>query len=565
MLENIRIKNVALIEECEIQFDKGLNIISGETGSGKSMIIDSLNFALGERVNKDFLRRDSNIAKVEVLFSGNKNINNILIDNDIDIEYDNSILITRTLNSAGKSIFRINGNIVSSKLVRLISGLLIDIHGQHHNQSLLDSKKHIFLLDKFCGIILDEKISMLNKFYSEYKNIVDSINNINYDEMQIEQKRDMLYFQKEEIENANLSINEEEELNDKRKIISNSKKIMNSIQEILELLYEGNNFLSATDNVSKAIYNINNLVNIDSNFLSVSESLETVSNLLYDICYELKTYFREFDNNDDELIEIENRLSLIYNLKRKYGKSISDVLQFYNNIINEIDYIDNIEDLLKDLNLKKKNLEKDINKLCDEISNIRKEKAILIEKSVEKELKELEMKDAIFKINIKQKDFFTSNGRDDIEFLISTNLGEELKPLSKIASGGEMSRVMLALKTILSKFDIIETFIFDEIDIGISGKTAQKVAEKMMNISLNNQIICITHLPQIAAMGDINFLIEKTSCNNKTVTNIYKLDFKSTIKEIARLMGGININETILKAAEDMKKQAYDFKIKFRK
>ncbi len=561
MLENIRIKNVALIEESEIKFKEGLNILSGETGAGKSMVIGSINFALGGRVNRDFLRKDTDSARVELLFSGNKNINSLLLENGIETEEDGSVIITRTFNTAGKSVCRINSTIVTASTVKNISEALIDVHGQHEHQSLLNPKKHIYLLDKFCGQILEEKLSVLGELYHKYKDIIKSINNLNGNEMERAQRMDMLYFQKEDIENAKLKRGEEEELVERKKILSNLEKIVRLSGTSLELLYEGSqNGYSASDNISDALYNINTLKEIDPTVSSMAENLETVSALLDDVCHELKSYFRGIDSDPDELISIDERLNTIYGLKRKYGKTIDDILDFYDKIVKELEFMENSEEILSKLYNDRDNIEKEINKICDEISVIRKDKAEIIEKAIENELKDLEMKNASFKINITDKNTFTSNGRDNVEFLISANMGEELKPLAKIASGGEMSRVMLALKSILSEVDTIDTFIFDEIDTGVSGRTAQKVAEKMSKVSLKNQIICITHLPQIAAMADNHFLIEKHSENNKTTTNVICLTKEDSINEIGRLMGGVSITDATIQAAKDMKIQADNFK-----
>ncbi|MBO8434756.1 MAG: DNA repair protein RecN [Tyzzerella sp.] len=561
MLENIRIKNVALIEESDIKFKGGLNILSGETGSGKSMIIDSINFALGGRVNRDFIRKDTESARVEALFSGNEYINSILSENGIETEDDFSVIITRTFNTSGKSVCRINGTMVTAGAVKNISEYLIDIHGQHEHQSLLNPKKHIFLLDKFCGVALDEKLEVLGVLYSQYKSVLKSIDELNGDEMQRAQRMDMLYFQKEDIENAKLKVGEEEELTERRKVLSNLEKVVRLAGNSLELLYEGSlNGVSATDNISDALYNIQTLADIDPSISHISENLSTVSALLDDVCHELKAYFRNAESDPDELMRIDERLNMIYSLKRKYGKSIAEILEFYNRIVKELEFMENSEEILSKLYLEKSKLEDEINLICKEISDIRKEKALIIESEIEKELKDLEMKNAIFKINIKDKEMFTSKGKDNVEFLISANMGEELKPLSRIASGGEMSRVMLALKSILSEVDTIDTFIFDEIDTGVSGRTAQKVAEKMSNVSKKNQIICITHLPQIASMADNHLLIEKYTENNRTTTDVIQLSNEESISEICRLMGGVTITDATIQAAKDMKLQADNFK-----
>lgn len=565
MLFSLHIKNVALIEESEINFGEGLNILSGETGAGKSMIIDSINFVLGDRASRNFLRTGEKLAAVEALFYVDKTniplVNDLFSKNGIDIQDDGSILIVRTLNSSGKSVYRINGNIVTSNIIKLVSEILIDVHGQHEHQSLLNPKRHIILLDKFCGVELEKKKLILKNLYNEFLEIEKQIKLLSGNEEQRENKIDFLSFQIEEIENASLKDGEEEELYERRKILSNAEKIIKLSSETVQLLFDSyNGEQTAYDKISNAISNLNEILEVDTSVNEMYKTLLDVSSLLNDVCYELKNYANNIEIEPDEINIIEERINLIYNLKRKYGKTIKDILEYYENIKKELNFILNSEKTVKKLLNKKEILIKELESTCKEISDIRSEKAKNIEGIIENELKELEMKNAIFKISMERKKTFSSNGWDNIEFLISPNPGEDLKPLSKIASGGEMSRIMLALKTVLAKVDNIETFIFDEIDAGVSGRTAQKVAEKMSIISKKQQIICITHLPQIAAMADNHFLIEKGIENNRTFTKAYELNKNLSVEEIARLMGGAKITDTTISAAKEMKILADEFK-----
>lgn len=563
MLEHLHIKNVALITESEIDFEKGLNIISGETGAGKSMLIDSLTFALGERTSSNFLRKGEKTAVVEAVFSvEDKAVFEKLKQNGITVEDDdNTILLTRTMNQSGKTVCRINGCVVTAGMMKECTEGLMDIHGQHNHQSLLNTAKHIQILDRFCGKELEQEKEIFDIQYKNLKEIEKNLTGILQDEQQRAKKIDFLQFQIDEIGDAKLRIGEEEELLERKNILANAEKIKNLTENSLLLLYHGTDMEhSAIDQLSKALQYIGDLAEYDNTANNIYEVLNSVYAQMDDAIRDLKHYDDNILQQPEELEEIEQRIQLIYHLKKKYGNSIEEILHFYESAVKELEYLYNSEQMTQKLTKKKEKLEKELLQKAEKMSNIRKNKAQQIQKEIEKQLQDLEMKHGRFAIFIEDKKEISSNGKDKVEFLISANAGEELKSLSKIASGGEMSRVMLALKTVLAKADNIELFIFDEIDTGVSGRTAQKVAEKMAFIAKTHQIICITHLPQIAAMADNHFLIEKNTEQQKTVTTITALDDKHSVYEIARLIGGAKMTEATWTAAKELKEQANVYK-----
>ncbi|MBR2593114.1 MAG: DNA repair protein RecN [Firmicutes bacterium] len=555
MLEYINIKNVALIDEAEICFGEGLNIITGETGAGKSMLIDSVNFALGGKADKSFVREGAEKAMVELCFSSeNEDVRKFLLENDIP--EDENILITRSLNDKGRSVNKINGVSVTVSMLKEISEGLIDIHGQHEHQSLINSDRQRQILDKFCGENFASVFRTFSEKYSRLLKVEDQLENLQSADM--EQRLDFIGFQINEIESANLKEKEDEILSDRKKILQNAKKLTNSFGETIEILYDGRENVS--DKLEKALSLLEDIKNIDSSLTESYEAVERASIEISETMYSLKDYFRGLDLNPDELYAVDERLNQIFVLKRKYGKTIDDIFEKLNALKKEKEEIENSRENINCLKNEQEKLIKETESLADEISDMRIKTAKNLEGKIEKELKSLEMKNAVFKIKVDRKENITSKGRDDIEFLISPNLGETEKPLAKIASGGEISRVMLALKNVLSSEDDIDTFIFDEIDTGVSGRTAQKVAEKMNSISGNKQVLCITHLPQIAAMADKHFLIEKEVEGEKTLTRVKDLDRKGSVNELARLMGGAEITEVIMNSAEEVKSQAENIK-----
>ncbi len=558
MLEHLHIKNVALITESEIDFEKGLNILSGETGAGKSMVIDSLNFALGERTNSNFLRKGEKMALVEAVFTvKEEEILKKLEENGIPIEEDGTILLTRTMNQTGKTICRINGNVVTVGMMKECAEGLLDIHGQHQHQSLLNTAKHIQILDQFCGKKLEEAKEDFEVSYKAFQEIEKSLSKLLGDEQQRTRKIDLLQFQIEEIAQAKLHIGEEEELLETKRRLMNGEKIRNLTENSLCFLYHGTEMQSSSiDQLSRALQEVADLTKYDEKINHIYETLSSVYAQMDDVVRDLKHYSDTIIEEPEGLENVEERIQLIYHLKKKYGNNIEEILEFYQDATQELDFLLNSEEMVQQLNEKKKKVEKELLQKAEKLSSIRIEKAQEIQKEIEQQLWDLEMKYGKFVISIEDKKEITQNGKDKVEFLISANAGEELKPLTKIASGGEMSRVMLALKTVLAKADKIEVFIFDEIDTGVSGRTAQKVAEKMAFIAKTHQIICITHLPQIAAMADHHLLIEKNMEEQKTITTVTALDKEKSVSEIARLIGGAKITETTWTAAKELKEQA---------
>lgn len=554
MLEHLHIKNVALIKESEISFGEGLNILTGETGAGKSMVIDSLQFALGGRAGKDFLRHGEKQASVEALFAmQSEALQEKLEEHGIEPEEDGSVLITRTLSEAGKSVCRVNGSTVTVSMLREIAEDLIDIYGQHEHQSLLNPSKHILLLDRFCGAGFGDAMEEYKKSYHALKELEKQLQSLMGDESQREQRMDILQFQKEELEAGGLRLGEEEDLLEQKKRLSSMEKLMRLTRESLALLYDGENMMpSACDQLGDALAKLQEAAEYDNSLNAFADALADAYAAVEDTARELKREAEKQENDPDALEEIEERLQLIYKLKRKYGGSVEAALAFYDKVVQELDFLSNSSEKVAELTLEKEKEQKKLSAAAEKLSALRRSTAQQVAAQIEASLKDMEMKDARFHIRIEEKADWTADGKDKVEFLISANAGENLKPLAKIASGGEMSRVMLALKTVLVDADEIGTFIFDEIDTGVSGRTARKVGEKMRFLGSKRQILCITHLPQIAAMADQHFLIEKESSHGETTTQVTPLEGEGSVLEVARLMGGSDVTETTLAAAREL-------------
>ncbi len=555
MLENLHIKNVALIEECQVSFGQGLNILTGETGAGKSMLIDSLQFALGGRMGKDFLRRDQKMALVEALFSVKDcDLVKKLEESGIEPEDDGTVLISRTLSDTGKSVCRINGSMVTVSMLRELAADLIDIYGQHEHQSLLNPSKHIRLLDRFCIGEFDTVLETYRKSYEKRKEIDGQLEELMGDEAQREQRMDIINFQKEEIENASLSLSEEEDLTEKKKRLTHMERLIRLTIESTKLLYDGlEDMPSACDNVSVAVGKLRECAVLDTTMEGYYTDLEDIYARLEDISREVKKYAQNLEDDPSELELVEERLQTIYKMKRKYGGSVEAVLKFYEKISEEIAFFSNSQERVIQLTAAKEKEQKILQATAEQLTDLRMKAAERVAKQIEESLQDMEMKNAKFYIQVAPRDEWNAMGKDKVEFLISPNKGEDLKPLSKIASGGEMSRVMLALKSVLVDADEIETFIFDEIDTGVSGRTAAKVGKKMSVIGEKRQILCITHLPQIAAMADKHFLIEKETRNEQTITKVNSLDEDTSIAEVARLMGSATVTQATLTAAKELR------------
>ncbi|MFR0825276.1 MAG: DNA repair protein RecN [Anaerotignum faecicola] len=552
MLEHLHIRNVALIKESEISFGDGLNILTGETGAGKSMIIDSLQFALGGRAGKDFLRHGEKQAAVEALFSvQSQALTEKLAENGIVPEEDGTLLITRTLSEAGKSVCRINGSTVTVGMLKEIAEDMIDIYGQHEHQSLLNPVKHIRLLDRFCGAGFGEAMEEYKNSRQRLKDLEKQLAILIGDESQREQRMDMLLFQKEEIEAAELQEGEEDALLEQKKRLSSMGRLIRLTGESVTLLYDGDDRApSACDQLGDALAKLREAAEYDAALSPLADALADGYAAVEDCARELKREAEEQEADPEELERIEERLQLFYKLKRKYGGSIEAVLEFYEKAVQELEFLSNSSEKAAELSAKKAAEEKRLSALAETLTARRRATAEQVEEQIETALHDMEMKHARFHIQIEEKADWGADGKDKVEFLISANAGEPLKPLAKIASGGEMSRVMLALKTVLVDADEIGTFIFDEIDTGVSGRTARRVGEKMRFLGGKRQLLCITHLPQIAAMADNHFLIEKESDAGETVTRVTALDEEGAVREVARLMN--DVTETTLAAAREL-------------
>lgn len=552
MLEHLHIRNVALIKESEISFGDGLNILTGETGAGKSMIIDSLQFALGGRAGKDFLRHGEKQAAVEALFSvQSQALTEKLAENGIAPEEDGTLLITRTLSEAGKSVCRINGSTVTVGMLKEIAEDMIDIYGQHEHQSLLNPVKHIRLLDRFCGAGFGEAMEEYKNSRQRLKDLEKQLAILIGDESQREQRMDMLLFQKEEIEAAELQAGEEDALLEQKKRLSSMERLIRLTGESVTLLYDGDDRApSACDQLGDALAKLREAAEYDAALSPLADALADGYAAVEDCARELKREAEKQEADPEELERIEERLQLFYKLKRKYGGSIEAVLEFYEKAVQELEFLSNSSEKAAELSAKKAEEEKRLSALAETLTARRRATAEQVEEQIETALHDMEMKHARFHIQIEEKADWGADGKDKVEFLISANAGEPLKPLAKIASGGEMSRVMLALKTVLVDADEIGTFIFDEIDTGVSGRTARRVGEKMRFLGGKRQLLCITHLPQIAAMADNHFLIEKESDAGETVTRVTALDEEGAVREVARLMN--DVTETTLAAAREL-------------
>ena len=538
MISTLHIKNIGIIDDICIDLNKGLNVLTGETGAGKTLIIDSLGIISGGRFSKDMIRKGETNSFVEICMYDPENENSI----------DGNIIVSREINITGKNMCKINGRMVTVNELKNFMSKFIEIHGQNDNQSLLDNKFHLKYLDGFIG----SKIFGIKKEYKEkyqkYVEIKQELK-INYgNDKERERKLDLLKYQLNEIQEANLKENEEEKLEEKRKLIVNSEKISKNLQEADISIGE-----NSIDNINTAIRALEKIENIDEKYANITNNLKSIYYELQEISRDISEYKDDVYFDEEERNEIEERLGLIYNLKRKYGNNIQEILKYKEEIQDEISRIENLDEYNNKLKKELRQIKDEMTVLAQKISQFRQEYAKVLSININKVLEDLEMKNANINIRVDyfEEEFF-ENGKDEVEFYITTNLGEDEKQLSKIASGGEMSRIMLAIKKVLSDTDKMPVLIFDEIDTGISGKAAGVVAEKLNEISKNHQVLCISHLPSIAAIADYNYFISKKVVENRTNTNIKLLNEKETLEEIARISSG-EINEITLKYAYELR------------
>lgn len=560
MLINLHVKNLALIEEADINFSKGLNIITGETGAGKSILIGSINAALGNKVPADFVRSGAEYGLVELTFKvDNPNIISRLKELEVSDADDGEILITRKIMS-GRSTLKVNGETKVVSEVRRITPLLIDIHGQHEHQSLMNRANYIPIIDKYARNELSDIMDELKSSYDGYKKLKKEYSGYNLDAESLKREMAFMEFEINEIDEAELKEGEDEELEHRFRLYNNSRKIMDGINAAMSLLSLDN--VNAADNISHALKEVNHVLDYDSEGLSgIVSQLADIEDILNGLNSDLNDYAGKMDFDESEFRYVDERLSMINSLKLKYGNSIDEILEYRNVRSEKLSQYKSYEENKEAVFEKLEKSEKEVRKICRKVTEIRRTAAGKLDKDIKNALLELNFPDVQFETRIDETEGFNENGNNEAEFLISANPGESMRPLSKVASGGELSRIMLAIKTVLSDKDEIETLIFDEIDTGISGRTAQMVAVKLNENSRCHQVLCITHLPQIASMADTHFLIEKKVVENKTVTTINRLDDKSSVLELARLLGGSAITENVINNAREMKELAFKSKI----
>lgn len=539
MISSLHIRNIGIIEDLSIDFNKGLNVLTGETGAGKTLIIDSLQIISGGRFSKEMIRKGENNSFVELCL--------YCPENEKAIE--GNIIVSREINVNGKNMCKINGRMVTVNELKDFMKQFIEIHGQNDNQNLLDSKLHLKYLDGFIGTeILGEDKEKYRTLYNRYLEIKEELKQNYGDDKERQRKLDLLRYQTEEIEAANLKENEEEGLEEKRNLFLNSEKIVKNLTEADSVLSE-----NTIDSLSMAIRALEKIEDIDKKYEKASNSLKSSYYELQELARDINGYKEDVYFDEEERNNIEERLDTIYSLKRKYGNSIQEILEYNKQIQEEIEHIENLEEYNNKLKVELKKIEKEMNTLGKKISTIRTEYAKKLSESINQELVDLEMKNAKIHVRVEYKeDEFFKNGKDIVKFYITTNLGEDEKELSKIASGGEMSRTMLAIKKVLADTDKIPVLIFDEIDTGISGKAANAVATKLKAIAKKHQVMCISHLPNIAAVADHNYFISKNVKEERTKTQIKLLKENEVIEEIARISSG-EINEVTLQYAYELR------------
>lgn len=557
MLTGIHVKNLALIDEIEVDFTQHLNILTGETGAGKSILIGSVNAALGRKVSKDMIRKGAQDALVELFFDvQDKKVLDCLAAMEIPVE-DGQVVISRRITQS-RSIGRINGEIASAQNIKTVGELLVDIHGQHEHQSLLHKQNHLDILDHFSKNALGSRKEAMARAYDTYMSLKKELASAITDEDKRRRDISFMEFEIDEIESAHLEPGEDEELAALYRRMSNSRKIMEGVSQAYGLTgYDS----GAGDATGRALRELSAVSGYDDAIAQLYSQLEDIDNLMNDFNRELSGYMSELTFDGEQFQEVEQRLDLINNLKAKYGDTIEEIYAYQDKQLAALNKLRNYDDYLEDLKKRQDIACKNLRKLSEEVSVIRKKSGEVLAREITQALKDLNFLDVRFGWQFDTLQEYTRNGVDDAQFIISTNPGEDMKPLTQVASGGELSRIMLAIKSVLADVDAIDTLIFDEIDTGISGRTAQKVSEKLALIAKKHQVLCITHLPQIAAMADSHYRIEKSPRGESTTTSIYALDEASMTEEIARLLGGVEITDRVLENAREMKQLAGQAKL----
>jgi len=564
MLRELHIKNIAVIDEVRLDFsdaDGGFVALTGETGAGKSILIDSINMVLGERIARDLVRAGSERAEVNAVFEvQDSQVVSQLTELGVEVE-ESLVILSRDLTADGKGSCRINGRTATVSTVREVGKFLLNIHGQHDNQTLLNPKTHIDFVDKFGDY--GELLQNYSAAYKSARELWQRIESIAASEAEKAQRLDFLRFQIEEISEAKLVVGEDVELAERCEILNNIEKISDSIHAAHNALYGDSNSKTAHDLLDSAVRELEIAARFDSRVSPFYESINSMLIELREVSIDVASYIGNIEFDPSEMERAQSRANLIFNLKRKYGDDVSSILEYYEKIVAEASEIENSDEILEKLKLEFHVASENMQKLARELSVRRRSAAKELEEKITAELEDLDMKRVRFSVSV--EDLYNEsgqvrcspNGQDSVEFMISANVGENLKPLSKIASGGEMSRIMLSIKSILANSDTVDTLIFDEIDAGVSGRAAQKIAEKIRKISANKLIICVTHLAQLAAMADWHYLVQKDVESERTSSQVTRLDSAGRTYELARIIGGVSVTDLTLQNAEEMLRLAH--------
>ena len=560
MLSELSITNFAIIERLSISFEKGLTVLTGETGAGKSIIIDAIHLLVGGRGSSDFVRHGEDRAEIEGLFllENASTVYDKAQELGIKIE-DDMVVLRREITKSGKSVCRINGKLVTIAILREMGGSLVDIHGQHEHQELMDETKHLSLLDQFGSKQITKSLSEYEQIYAKYEQAIRKLKSLNDNEQQMAQRVDLYQFQLNEIVQAQLQLDEDEKLMDEKKQLSNFERIFESVQTSYNALKDEQKGL---DWISLVMGEMETAAELNPEYKDMAEAVSNSYYMLEEVAGSLRNQLDNLEYDPQRINEIEARLNEINGLKRKYGQTISGILEYGAKIEEELETLLNKETHIDQLKKEISSLKKDLIIEGNELTSLRKKLAGDLTDAIHNELKQLYMQKTVFEVKINSGETFISKlGMDEIEFYLSTNPGEPLKPLSKIASGGELSRIMLALKSIFSKHQEITSIIFDEVDTGVSGRVAQAIAEKIHKVSTDSQVLCISHLPQVAAMADTHLYIEKETQDGRTKTKVKDLDHEGKIKEIGRMISGVEITDITKKHAQELLETANVMKV----
>ena len=547
MLLELHVRNLALIEQADVEFSEGLNIMTGETGAGKSIIIGSVNLALGQKASRESIRSGAEAAYVELVFSVEEEKRAALEQLDVCPDADGILIITRKI-TASRSVSRINDETVTAARLRQVTGLLLDIHGQHEHQSLLHPSKHLEILDTYAKPRIHALKPDIESAYRRYKALGEKLAEMSGDAESRRREADFLQFEIQEIEAAALKEGEEESLTEQYRRFSNGRKILESLSAAYEAV--------ETEGLGQAMHQLGQVVDYDQGLQPILDQLYDAESILNDARHAINAYMEELNFDEEELSRIEERLDLIHNLQAKYGNTVAKVQEALDEKRIRLDELEHFDEYRRQTEEEYKKVTAELEKLCEALSGERQTAAAALTEKIRAGLEELNFLDVRFAMEFTRLDHFTANGFDEAEFKISTNPGEPVRSLGLVASGGELSRIMLAIKTVLADSDDIPTLIFDEIDTGISGRTAQKVSQQLAVIARSHQVICITHLPQIAAMADAHFEIAKSADGGKTRTQIHRLSHEEMVEELARLLGGAEITDAVRENAGEMKRLA---------